>query len=98
MTLKASWCARKIMSSGLNIHSEVVAPRYQDGKKSNKRGKIPQSDWPAIMARYEAGRRSRVLVKTYDVRRRRSVMLSVAAARNSEGDASVAVDADTRPQ
>ena len=24
-------------------------------EKSNKRGKIPQSDWPQIMARYEAG-------------------------------------------
>lgn len=35
-------------------------------EKSNKRGKIPQSDWPQIMARYEAGETLASIAKTYD--------------------------------
>src|SRR3954464_11555744 len=35
-------------------------------EKSNKRGKIPQSDWPLIMARYEAGETLASIAKTYD--------------------------------
>jgi len=35
-------------------------------EKSNKRGKIPQSDWPTIMARYEAGETLASIAKTYD--------------------------------
>src|SRR5437764_8921192 len=35
-------------------------------EKSNKRGKIPQSDWPSIMARYEAGETLASIAKTYD--------------------------------
>jgi hypothetical protein len=34
--------------------------------KSGKRGKIPQSDWPLIMARYEAGETLSSIARTYD--------------------------------
>ena len=35
-------------------------------EKSTKRGKIPQSDWPLIMARYEAGETLSSIARTYD--------------------------------
>src|SRR3954462_9132836 len=35
-------------------------------EKSNKRGKIRQSDWPLIMARYEAGETLASIARTYD--------------------------------
>jgi hypothetical protein len=35
-------------------------------EKSNKRGKIPQSDWPLIMARYDAGETLASIARTYD--------------------------------
>lgn len=35
-------------------------------EKSNKRGKIPQSDWPLIMARYETGETLASIARTYD--------------------------------
>jgi len=35
-------------------------------EKSNKRGKIPQSDWPSIMTRYEAGETLASIARTYD--------------------------------
>jgi hypothetical protein len=35
-------------------------------EKSGKRGKIPQSDWPLIMARYEAGETLSSIARTYD--------------------------------
>src|SRR5215468_1522396 len=35
-------------------------------EKSSKRGKIPQSDWPSIMARYEAGETLASIARTYD--------------------------------
>jgi hypothetical protein len=35
-------------------------------EKANKRGKIPQSDWPLIMARYEAGETLASIARTYD--------------------------------
>ncbi len=34
--------------------------------KSNKRGKIPQTDWPLIMARYDAGETLASIARTYD--------------------------------
>jgi hypothetical protein len=34
-------------------------------EKSNKRGKIPQSDWPLIMTRYEAGETLASIARTY---------------------------------
>jgi hypothetical protein len=35
-------------------------------EKSSKRGKIPQADWPLIMARYEAGETLSSIARTYD--------------------------------
>lgn len=35
-------------------------------EKTSKRGKIPQSDWPRIMARYEAGETLASIARTYD--------------------------------
>src|SRR5579884_1100744 len=35
-------------------------------EKSSKRGKIPQADWPLIMARYEAGETLASIARTYD--------------------------------
>src|SRR5437588_2080290 len=35
-------------------------------ERSSKRGKIPQSDWPSIMARYEAGETLASIARTYD--------------------------------
>ena len=35
-------------------------------EKSSKRGKIPQSDWPLIMSRYEAGETLASIARTYD--------------------------------
>jgi hypothetical protein len=35
-------------------------------EKSSKRGKIPQTDWPHIMARYEAGETLASIARTYD--------------------------------
>jgi hypothetical protein len=35
-------------------------------EKSSKRGKIPQTDWPLIMARYEAGETLSSIARTYD--------------------------------
>src|ERR1700751_1609021 len=35
-------------------------------ERSSKRGKIPQQDWPSIMARYEAGETLSSIARTYD--------------------------------
>src|SRR3954465_9465833 len=35
-------------------------------EKSKKGGEIPQSDWPLIMARYEAGETLASIARTYD--------------------------------
>jgi hypothetical protein len=35
-------------------------------EKSSKRGKIPQTDWPLIMVRYEAGETLASIARTYD--------------------------------
>jgi hypothetical protein len=35
-------------------------------ERSSKRGKIPQQDWPSIMARYEAGETLATIARTYD--------------------------------
>src|SRR5260370_417438 len=35
-------------------------------EKSSKRGKIPQSDWPSIMARYDSGETLASIARTYD--------------------------------
>src|SRR5713101_6012645 len=35
-------------------------------ERSSKRGKIPQQDWPSIMARYESGETLASIARTYD--------------------------------
>src|SRR5207245_5435168 len=35
-------------------------------ERSSKRGKIPQQDWPSIIARYEAGETLASIARTYD--------------------------------
>src|SRR6266851_924956 len=45
---------------------ESVAPRSLIMEKSSKRGKIPQSDWPLIMARYDSGETLASIARTYD--------------------------------
>ena len=35
-------------------------------EKSGRRGKIPQTDWPLIMSRYEAGETLASIARTYD--------------------------------
>src|SRR5258708_3174761 len=35
-------------------------------EKSSKRGKVPQSDWPLIMARYDSGETLASIARTYD--------------------------------
>ena len=61
-------------------------------EKSNKRGKIPQSDWPQIMARYEAGETLSSIAKTYDCSPPAiSYIVSRSRAKGTNGVASVAV-------
>src|SRR5712671_4083233 len=57
-------------------------------EKSNKRGKIPQSDWPTIMARYEAGETLASIAKTYDCS---PPAISYIVSRSRARDASSAV-------
>src|SRR6266851_2945186 len=49
-----------------SAREERVAPRSLIMEKSSKRGKIPQSDWPLIMARYDAGETLASIARTYD--------------------------------
>src|SRR5205085_2897465 len=65
-------------------------------EKSNKRGKIPQSDWPQIMARYEAGETLASIAKTYDCS---PPAISYIVSRSRARDATVAAaPAMTEPQ
>src|SRR5437763_13373724 len=65
-------------------------------EKSNKRGKIPQSDWPQIMARYEAGETLASIAKTYDCSPPAiSYIVSRSRARDADGAAAPPV---TEPQ
>ncbi|MGH7113235.1 MAG: hypothetical protein ACREE9_01930 [Stellaceae bacterium] len=41
-------------------------PKVVQMEKSSKRGKIPQQDWPSIIARYEAGETLASIARTYD--------------------------------
>jgi hypothetical protein len=60
-------------------------------EKSNKRGKIPQSDWPLIMARYEAGETLASIARTYDCSPPAiSYVVSKNRARQSARDSSAA--------
>jgi transposase-like protein len=56
-------------------------------EKSSKRGKIPQSDWPLIMARYEAGETLSSIARTYDCSPPAiSYVISRSRARHSDGE------------
>jgi hypothetical protein len=44
----------------------MIKPKVFSMEKSSKRGKIPQSDWPLIMTRYEAGETLASIARTYD--------------------------------
>jgi hypothetical protein len=56
-------------------------------EKSSKRGKIPQADWPLIMARYEAGETLSSIARTYDCSPPAiSYVISRSRARHPDGD------------
>jgi hypothetical protein len=60
-------------------------------EKSNKRGKIPQGDWPLIMTRYEAGETLASIARTYDCSPPAiSYVVSKSRARQSSPDRSAA--------
>jgi Meckel syndrome type 1 protein len=54
-------------------------------EKSNKRGKIPQTDWPLIMVRYESGETLASIARTYDCS---PPAISYIVSRNREQPAS----------
>jgi hypothetical protein len=64
-------------------------------EKSNKRGKIPQSDWPLIMARYEAGETLASIARTYDCS---PPAISYIVSRSRERPASEASPPVSEPQ
>jgi hypothetical protein len=68
-------------------------------EKSNKRGKIPQSDWPLIMARYEAGETLASIARTYDCSPPAiSYVVSKSRARQPVRDSAEAGPSGAEPQ
>src|SRR5579863_907802 len=68
-------------------------------EKSSKRGKIPQSDWPLIMARYEAGETLASIARTYDCSPPAiSYVVSRSRARRPEAAAPAKPPSATEPQ
>jgi len=70
-------------------------------EKSSKRGKIPQQDWPSIIARYEAGETLASIARTYDCSPPAiSYIVSRTRARSAAGEAvaSRAAAASGEPQ
>src|SRR6266566_4153580 len=68
-------------------------------EKSSKRGKIPQSDWPLIMARYEAGETLSSIARTYDCSPPAiSYVISRSRARQPDGEAARPPAAASEPQ
>jgi len=70
-------------TEGEDRHTRVAAEGPWNGAIS-KRGKIPQQDWPSIMARYEAGETLANIGRTYDCSLQRLVTL-LAAPRERGG-------------
>src|SRR6476659_9801012 len=66
-------------------------------EKSNKRGKIPQSDWPLIMARYEAGETLASIARTYDCSPP-AISYVVSRSRERQQSAPAAVPSAAEPQ
>src|ERR1700693_1454439 len=76
-----------------------VAPRSLIKKKSSKRGKIPQSDWPLIMARYDAGETLASIARTYDCSPPAiSYVVSRSRARQPEAETPPPAPSATTPQ
>lgn len=68
-------------------------------EKSSKRGKIPQSDWPLIMARYEAGETLASIARTYDCSAPAiSYVVSRSRARHSGGEVAAKPSGGPEPQ
>src|SRR5882762_9023793 len=68
-------------------------------EKSSKRGKIPQSDWPLIMARYDAGETLASIARTYDCSPPAiSYVVNRSRARQSDIDTKVTTTAPAEPQ
>src|SRR5438094_6572437 len=67
--------------------------------RSSKRGKIPQSDWPLIMARYEAGETLASIARTYDCSPPAiSYVVSRSRTRQPDGEASAQPPTASEPQ
>ena len=64
-------------------------------EKSGKRGKIPQSDWPLIMARYEQGETLSSIARTYDCS---PPAISYIVSRSREKTTNEATPTPTEPQ
>src|ERR1700682_5133685 len=68
-------------------------------EKSSKRGKIPQSDWPLIMARYEAGETLSSIARTYDCSPPAiSYVISRSRARQPDGETAHPPASASEPQ
>jgi hypothetical protein len=68
-------------------------------EKSSKRGKIPQSDWPLIMVRYDAGETLASIARTYDCSPPAiSYVVSRSRARQPDPASPQPVSAATEPQ
>src|SRR5271154_4987831 len=68
-------------------------------EKSSKRGKIPQSDWPLIMARYEAGETLASIARTYDCSPPAiSYVVSRSRARQPDAETPPSAPSATTPQ
>jgi hypothetical protein len=63
-------------------------------EKSNKRGKIPQSDWPLIMARYDAGETLASIARTYGCS---PPAISYVVSRSRARHTGVAADTPPKP-
>ena len=68
-------------------------------EKSSKRGKIPQSDWPLIMTRYEAGETLASIARTYDCSPPAiSYVVSRSRARHAAHEVPVSAPLASEPQ
>jgi hypothetical protein len=68
-------------------------------EKSSKRGKIPQQDWPSIIARYEGGETLASIARTYDCSPPAiSYIVSRTRARAAPADATAAMPPEVGPE
>src|SRR5208283_2651127 len=64
-------------------------------ERSSKRGKIPQNDWPSIIARYEAGETLASIARTYDCS---APAISYIVSRSRARDAAAETAAPPEPE